>query len=386
MNIVSYFAGAGGMDLGFSFAGHNIIWANDFDQAAVNTYNNNIGKFSNHNAECCDIVKLLDKSKEEIDKIIPDCDVIIGGFPCQGFTIANLNRSMSDDRNFLYMQLLKGISVKQPPFFLLENVKGLENIDDGQVLPMIIKDLENAGTKDSKLFPSDGPGYRVVYNVLNAYDFGVPQNRERVIILGIRNDIELGSLKDHILEKPLNKDKPSKKLYLAPTHSSKSKAKEEDLPKDKTNKMYDDWVKSINVKDYFKPDGTLYATTTLRDAIGDIPWEYDDNTTFHNHCGSKCKVKIANHIGNRATKWDHRGPTIMGRGSGTGGPLIPPHPEQHRRLSIREVARIQTFPDNFIFCGTNSECYRQIGNAVPVLLAYNVALMLTEREECGLPY
>ena len=63
MNSVSYFAGAGGMDLGFSFAGHNIIWANDFDQAAVNTYNNNIGKFSNHNAECCDIVKLLDKSK-----------------------------------------------------------------------------------------------------------------------------------------------------------------------------------------------------------------------------------------------------------------------------------------------------------------------------------
>ena len=386
MKIVSYFAGAGGMDLGFSFAGHDIIWANDFDQAAVNTYNNNIGIFSNHKAKCCDIVKLLDKSKEEIDQIIPDCDVIIGGFPCQGFTIANLKRSMSDDRNFLYMQLLKGISVKQPPFFLLENVKGLENIDNGQVLPMIIEDLENSGTKNSKLFPGDGPGYRVVYNVLNAYDFGVPQNRERVIILGVRNDIELGSLENHISKTPLAKNKPSKRLLLTPTHSTTSKIKEQDLPKDKTNKMYDDWVKSLKVNDYFKPSGTVYATTTLRDAIGDIPWDYDDNITFHNHCGSKCKVKITNHIGNRATNWDYRGPTIMGRGSGTGGPLIPPHPEQHRRLSIREVARIQTFPDNFVFYGTNSQCYRQIGNAVPVLLAYNIALMLTEREECGLPY
>ena len=71
----------------------------------------------------------------------------------------------------------------------------------------------------------------------------------------------------------------------------------------------------------------------------------------------------------------------MGRGSGTGGPLIPPHPEQHRRLSIREVARIQTFPDEFIFYGSNSECYRQIGNAVPVLLSYNIAQIFTEIEE-----
>ena len=386
MKVVSYFAGAGGMDLGFCFAGHDIIWANDFDKAAVKTYNSNIGKYSNHLANCGDVVELLDKPKEEIDKMIPDCDIIIGGFPCQGFTIANLNRSMTDDRNYLYMQLLKGLSVKQPPFFLLENVKGLENIDKGQVLPMIIKDLENAGTQKSKIFAGDGPGYRVVYNVLNAYDFGVPQNRERVIILGVRNDIDLGSLENHVLTTPISKNKPNKRLFIKPTHSDNSTIKEVELPKDKVNKMYSDWMASIPVKEYYKPTGMLYSTTTLRDAIGDIPWYYDDNVPFYNHYGSKCKVKIANHIGNRATSWDRRGPTIMGRGSGTGGPLIPPHPEQHRRLSIREVARIQTFPDDFIFYGSNSECYRQIGNAVPVLMAYNIALILTEREECGLPY
>lgn len=87
MKIVSFFSGAGGMDLGFALAGHEIIWANDFDQDAVNTYNKNIGRFSGHEAKCEDIVKLLDTDKENINKILPDCDIIIGGFPCQGFTI-----------------------------------------------------------------------------------------------------------------------------------------------------------------------------------------------------------------------------------------------------------------------------------------------------------
>ncbi len=386
MRIVSFFAGAGGMDLGFCFAGHSIIWANDFDKAAVNTYNNNIGKYSEHMANCCDIVELLDQPQETINEIIPDCDVIIGGFPCQGFTIANLNRSMDDDRNFLYLQLLKGISVKQPPFFILENVKGLENMENGKIISMIIKDLEHAGTENSKVFPGNCAGYTVVYNVLNAFDFGVPQNRERVIILGIRNDVPLGTLQNHIFETSVDKNKPHKRLFIKPTHNDNSTLKEVFLPKDKVNKLYSDWTNSVNVKDYFKNSTEIYSTTTLRDAIGDIPWDYNENSPFHNHCGSKCKVKISNHIGNRATSWDYRAPTIMGRGSGTGGPLIPPHPEQHRRLSVREVARIQTFPDDFIFSGSNSECYRQIGNAVPVLLAYNIAHILTEREESGLPY
>ena len=142
MKIVSFFSGAGGMDLGFELAGHDIIWANDFDQDAVNTYNKNIGKYSGHEAICKDIVKLLDTDKEHINEILPDCDIIIGGFPCQGFSIANLNRSMKDERNFLYLQLLKAISVKQPRYFLLENVKGLENMEKGKILQMILEDLE----------------------------------------------------------------------------------------------------------------------------------------------------------------------------------------------------------------------------------------------------
>lgn len=381
MKIVSIFSGAGGLDLGYCLAGHEIIWANDFDKFAVQTYNHNIGKYSGHLAECADIVDLLNTTKQNINNIIPDCDVIIGGFPCQGFTIANIDRSMEDDRNFLYLQLLKAISVKNPPFFQLENVKGIESINDGAILPMIIKDLEKAGTKDSKAFPGDGIGYEVYYNVFNAYDYGVPQNRERVIILGVRKDVDKKSLKRHISDKQFNKNKPNKKLIIETTHSVQSNLEEDVCLRDKMNALYNGWKKGVLLHKNFTYNGKRkYRATTLTDAIGDIPWDYNVNSGLYNHTGSACKVNIKNTIGNRATAWDKRGPTIMGRGSGTGGPLIPPHPEKHRRLSIREVARIQTFPDDFVFYGPNSACYRQIGNAVPVLLAFNIAMMFNEYE------
>ena len=376
MKIVSFFSGAGGMDLGFELAGHDIIWANDFDQDAVNTYNKNIGKYSGHEAICKDIVKLLDTDKEHINEILPDCDIIIGGFPCQGFSIANLNRSMKDERNFLYLQLLKAISVKQPRYFLLENVKGLENMEKGKILQMILEDLENAGTKKSKIFEGNGLGYKVAYNVLNAYNFGVPENRERVIILGIRNDIVNQSNVTQYIKDDVKTLKKYKTLYVPITHSENSEKIEEIKPFQKLNNAYMSWKNKEKVD---LSVSTIYKIRNMRDAIGDLPLEYDseESKKYLNHTGSKCKVNIKNTMGNRATDWEKYAPTIMGRGSGTGGPLIPPHPEQHRRLSVREVARIQTFPDDFEFCGSNSAGYRQIGNAVPVLMAYNIGKIFT---------
>ena len=376
MKIVSFFSGAGGMDLGFELAGHDIIWANDFDQDAVNTYNKNIGKYSGHEAICKDIVKLLDTDKEHINEILPDCDIIIGGFPCQGFSIANLNRSMKDERNFLYLQLLKAISVKQPRYFLLENVKGLENMEKGKILQMILEDLENAGTKKSKIFEGNGFGYKVAYNVLNAYNFGVPENRERVIILGIRNDIVNQSNVTQYIKDDVKTSKKYKTLYVPITHSENSEKIEEIKPFQKLNNAYMSWKNKEKVD---LSVSTIYKLRNMRDAIGDLPLEYDseESKKYLNHTGSKCKVNIKNTMGNRATDWEKYAPTIMGRGSGTGGPLIPPHPEQHRRLSVREVARIQTFPDDFEFCGSNSAGYRQIGNAVPVLMAYNIGKIFT---------
>lgn len=378
MKVISFFSGAGGMDLGFVLAGHEIIWSNDFDQYAVETYNNNIGFKNNHKSVLADVVSLLDTSKEEISKILPDGDIIIGGFPCQGFSIANINRSMEDSRNFLYEQLLKAISVKQPKYFLLENVKGLESMEGGKILSMILDDLEVAGTIKSKFFPSEGVGYTVVYGIHNALTFGVPQNRERVIILGIRNDIlNQSPLLNHFDDSKANgKYDCRKKLHIKGNYSADAKEVFPMSPVEISNKLYEAF---LNDTTFNVPYGDKkYKYRTVKDAISDLPEDFDEKVL--NHAGTKCKVKINNSVGNRATEWDRYAPTIMGRGSGTGGPLIPPHPNLKRRLSVRETARIQTFPDKFKFFGSHSAGYRQIGNAVPVLMAYNIAKIFKSPE------
>jgi len=379
MKIVSFFSGAGGMDLGFILAGHRIIWSNDFDKYAIETYESNINKFMGHKTIYSDIVDYLNCDYEEIDSKIPSSDLIIGGFPCQGFSIANLNRSMNDSRNFLYEQLLKVISIKKPKYFLLENVKGLESMEKGRILNMIIKDLENCGTVNSKYFPNiNFNGYKVNYCIVNALDFGVAQNRERIIILGIRNDeFEYSNLRNFIQEPKKSKGLNAewKKLVIPPTHSKSSVVKSSVNPVEFINSKYNDLQNNngeLKITQYETPK-ILYKYNNLFDVISDLPNDFSEEVVDHR--GSMCKVNIKNTVGNRQTFWDKHAPTIMGRGSGTGGPLIPPHPNGARRLSVRETARIQTFPDNFRFFGPNSAAYRQIGNAVPVLLSYHIALI-----------
>ena len=180
MKIISLFCGAGGMDLGFVKAGHEIVWANDFDQDSCDTYK----KHFKHNVVC--------KPIEEVDsEKIPDGDVVIGGFPCQGFSVANKYRDEKDERNQLYLELKRVISEKNPKYFVAENVKGITSLGGydskedkaqkkGKIFKKILKELSEAG----KL------GYHVEFKILNAVNFGVPQNRERTIILGTRKDIK----------------------------------------------------------------------------------------------------------------------------------------------------------------------------------------------------
>ena len=165
MKIVSLFAGAGGLDLGLIKAGHEIIWANDIDQDSCNTYGHNIGQ----HIICKDIadIKFSD---------VPDSDVIVGGFPCQGFSMANLLRKPEDSRNILYKYFFQLVKSKQPKYFLAENVRGILSLGKGEIIKQIVKDFEQAG-------------YRVDYSVFNTANFGVPQSRVRVIIAGTRKDL-----------------------------------------------------------------------------------------------------------------------------------------------------------------------------------------------------
>lgn len=299
MRVVSLFSGAGGLDLGFKMAGHDIIWANDLYEDAVKTYKHNLG-----NHIVCEDISKIDA------EVIPECDIIIGGFPCQGFSVANTKRHEGDERNALYKQLIRVIDAKKPKFFLAENVKGLTNLAKGNVFKMILNDFSTLG-------------YKVNYQVLNAADYGVPQTRQRVIIIGIRNDIDF----EYIFPKPTN-------------------------CKDGKNGLKQ-WV-SV---------GEVMSVIPDPDLPNDLP----------NHEYSKYKLEFNGYLGHRALNPEKPAPTVTARGDNKGGVVILPHPNALRRMSCRELAAVQSFPLDYVFFGNRSSVYRQIGNAVPPLLGYAVA-------------
>ena len=302
MKIASLFSGAGGLDLGFTQAGHKVIWANDNFQEAVETYRQNIGP----HITCCDV-------KEVRVEEIPDHDILIGGFPCQGFSVANVKRSMSDSRNQLYLEFLRILLGKSPSYFVAENVKGLLSMEKGKVLKMILNDFRSAG-------------YDVDAKVLNAADFGVPQKRERLIIIGNRSGVE------------------PKVSHPLPTHS--------------------------------KDDKGLLPWLSVGEALKNVP-DPDMPNNLDNHTYSKFKLKFNGYIGNRAIDPDKPAPTVTGRGDSKGGVVVLHHPNNKRRMSVRELALVQSFPIDFVFSGNNSSAYRQIGNAVPPGLARAIGRQFT---------
>ncbi len=309
MKIISLFSGAGGLDLGLIQAGNTVIWANDIDKDAVATYKENIGDHI-----VCDDIKNIDISA------LPDADVVVGGFPCQGFSQANRLRTLEDDRNQLYRFFYNTIKIKQPKFFIAENVKGILSLGKGEAIKQIVSDFEAAG-------------YITSVNLVNMANYGVPQTRQRVIIIGQRVDL---GLELHF-------------LFPKPTHS-----KNGELPR---------WV-------------------SIREAINHFP-DPDQENNVLNHIYSAYKVEYRNFTGHRETDPEKPSPTILARGNGKGGVCAIPHYNGKRRLTVRESASVQTFPEDFHFIGTMNSCYRQIGNAVPVMFARKLGeeLMRLEKEE-----
>lgn len=306
MKVISLFSGAGGLDLGFIDAGFEIIWANDNDQQSCETYRTNIG---NH---------IINEPIEEVDDSdIPATDGVIGGFPCQGFSVANRNRQVSDERNSLYRHFVRIVDKKNPLFFIAENVKGILSLGKGAVIEKIKKDFSISGRS----------GYTIYAHLFNTADYGVPQFRERVILFGVRNDITLSN------------------NYFPPhqTHRNPS-----ELALTKKN-----WV-------------------TISEALRGTP-EPDQPNDLPNHTGTKYKLRFNNYLGHRYVDPDKPSPTITARGDDRGGVVIIHHPSNKRRLTVREAAVIQSFPKYFYFSGSNSSAYRQIGNAVPPIFAYAVA-------------
>ena len=316
MKIVSFFAGAGGLDLGFQKAGFDVIWANEYDKEIWETYE------KNHKNTILDKRSIADIPSEEV----PDCDGIIGGPPCQSWSEAGSKRGITDKRGQLFYEFIRILADKKPKFFLAENVSG-----------MLLPAHKDALANIKQMFTDIG--YELSFQLLNVSDFGVPQDRKRFFFIGYRNDLK--------------------------------------------------------VKFQFPRPTTLKNKITLEQAILDLKNSVlpakDGNYTNGNVC------KISNNefmIGgfssmfmsrNRVRSWDEVSFTIQ-----AGGRHAPIHPQApkmnfieqnvrefvkgkehlYRRLSVRECARIQTFPDDFIFYYKSVVAgYKMIGNAVPVEMA-----------------
>ncbi len=375
--VISLFSGCGGFDLGFKQAGFKIIWANDFFADAVNTYNKNIG----------DEIVLGDITKIKSSDIPNNPDVILGGFPCQGFSINNKSRSMKDERNFLYKELLRVVKDKKPKIFIGENVKGLLSMENGKIIEMIKKDFEKIG-------------YKVNYQLIKMSDYGVPQNRERIIIygnrIGLNGELKLFKIKKHKTVKDVIS-------YLSDIPISNT-------PINLKNKIIYNHIASINIQDkfyarknppnqfdicdYLKKHRKKSGLSTAKidnifgykhtaghwfrkdNGSGSIPnvndwWKlkkilkFDD--TYDKQVTELELRNITFEQSLRITNWETPSDTITAT-----QPEI--HINKKRRLSVRETAIIQSFPDDFIFTGSLNSMYRQIGNAVPPLFAKKLGI------------
>ncbi len=305
--VLSLFSGCGGTDLGFlggfeylgkkySKRNYEIIWANDIDEASCVTYEKNFG----HPSLCADIRDVLNEKTLFNDSRLPNkADIVLGGFPCQDFSLSGKRRGFNSQRGLLYQSMAEVIKRTKPLVFVAENVKGLLSVHNGEAIEIIKKDF-------AKL------GYNISVHLYHAADFGIPQSRERVIIVGTNKKAGL----------PEFKHKPPKS--------------------DPSN-----WV-------------------TLKTAIGDL--ESIEEGNFPNHFWSRAKM-FPGTQGNAIVNQDKIGPTMRAEHHGN----IEWHWNKKRRLSAREAARIQSFPDNFIFYPSTSAAYKQIGNAVAPVMAWNIA-------------
>lgn len=321
MNVVSLFAGCGGLDLGFERAGFNIIWANEYDESIHETYRLNHPKIILNTSD----IRTLTGAD------IPDCDGIIGGPPCQSWSEGGKQMGINDPRGQLFLDFIRIVKEKKPKFFVIENVQGILDQKHKSAFNIFINTLKEAG-------------YNVTYELLNAADYKIPQDRFRVFFVGIRNDLN--------------------------------------------NK-------------YVFPDAVNSPRVTLRQAIGDIIEKpriyYSEEVKTENSLRLNHDVYIGPYdtkymSRNRVRGWDEVSFTMQAQARNA-----PQHPQApkmgflssnqrcfvkgsehlYRRLSVRECARIQTFPDNFKFLYKDvRDGYKMVGNAVPPRLAWHLAVQM----------
>ncbi|MCL2124639.1 MAG: DNA (cytosine-5-)-methyltransferase [Oscillospiraceae bacterium] len=329
--MVSLFSGCGGLDLGFKQSGFNVVWANDFDADAQAVYDLNVEM---------DEVKIDPRDILTIgEDEIPEADIITAGFPCQPFSNAGSRKGVHDSRGMLYKECLRIIEKIMPKVILFENVKGLlstDYIDGRNLADVIMDDLSNMSDT----------GYNVVYQLVNASDYGVPQNRQRVIFIGIRKDLN----KAFVFPDKLPKENLNIGNVL-------------DLPQDVPNQVH--WELSPQALEMISyiPEGGSWKNVPYEHLAPRFQKIRDEMKKYHspNFYRRFARTEICGTI------------TASAQPENCG--IV--HPTENRRYTIREIARIQTFPDTFRFIDDTprdvTAMYKVIGNAVPVNLAKCIA-------------
>lgn len=324
-SVLELFAGAGGLALGFEKAGLKCVALNEIDKWACQTLRNNRPNWNVLEGD----IKNLDFSKYK-----NMVDIVSGGFPCQAFSYAGKKLGLKDARGTLFYEFARVIQEVQPAICIGENVRGLLSHDKGKTLKGMISVLDEIG-------------YKVLpVQVLKAINYQVPQKRERLILVGVRKDIDID------FEYP----KPSRKVYNLKDALKKGELYDCDVPKSEGAK-YPKHKKEV--LDLVPPKGYW------RDLPIDIQKEYMGKS-FYLGGG---KTGMARRIG-----WDE--PSLTLTCSPAQKQTERCHPDETRPFTVREYARIQTFPDDWNFAGSISQQYKQIGNAVPVNLAKEIGYSL----------
>lgn len=320
-DILSLFSGCGGLDLGFEQVGdYHTVWANDFKPEACETFRHHFGNI------------IREGDIEQIDPYndpeIPHCDLILGGFPCQDFSIIWKQPGLNGERGNLYKSFLRFVDAKKPLAFVAENVKGILTANEKRAIQQIIEDFQNIE-----------PGYVVIPHLYNFADYGVPEFRERVLIVGIRSDTGFDF------------------RHPNPTHG-----------------QGEGLIPYVTVGEAFKGvenvpynNERLKITARTEKVISLIP-EGGNFTAIPPDSPYYVKGMIS-HV-YRRVKLDEPSKTIIAQG---GGGTWGYHYPENRPLTNRERARIQSFPDDFVFYGNTTEVRRQIGNAVPPVGVHAIA-------------
>ena len=368
---IDLFSGCGGLTKGFSMAGIRSIFASDIDENCEKTFKRN---FPDVPFLCGDITQI---TKEAVDRIIGNVrpDIIIGGPPCQGFSLANKRRNKvaDDPRNRLFYGFVKFINWYSPKVFVMENVKGLLSMKNGQVLETILEEFGHAG---------EFGGYDLTHGVLLASDFGVPQNRERVIIIGTRKDLGLH---------------PELPTPLALDHKITVDEAISDLPQIESSQGEDvmcyplepqnDYQKKMRQNmQYVTNHIAMHHTPRLIERFRAIKPGQSLIDVWETHGAvkrgapeEKSNIKFSQN--NQRLFGNQPAPTIAASFQSN---FI--HPHLNRNFTAREGARLQSFPDDFIFEGMRTKMswekglsqYQQIGNAVPVLMAKAIGEKIKE--------